>query len=312
MSRQQPETEADLQGFVGDRVPESLHLDYKRSDALRKTDKDRRELAKDVAAFATAEGGMLVYGIAENPDSHEAESLDGGADPTVISKEWVEQVVDSNVSPRIDGIRITAIELTSTSAGRYAYVIHVPASDRAPHMVDNRYYMRQNFQSVAMEDYQVRDVLFRRRAPRLELLPFVTKVGEDFSLKFRVRNSGLVAAENLYLELEFARSHISPPAWTLLDRPPSVFWRRPSARGRTTDILCYIQSDAPAARNQPEPKRLPALIYPGVEVELEELSVLVQPYADPSAVITARLHARDMPVVEKRFTVQWVFASSML
>ncbi|GEM_PF-2156294 len=310
MSRQQPETEADLQGFVSDRVPESIHLDYKRSDALKKTDRDRRELSKDVAALATAEGGMLVYGIAENSDTHEADVLDSGADPA-ISKEWIEQVIDSGVSPRVEGIRITAIELITTSPGRYAYVIQVPASDRAPHMVDNRYYMRQNFQSVAMEDYQVRDVLFRRRAPRLELLPFVTKLGEDFALKFRVRNSGLVAAENLYLEVEFVRNLISPRAWTPFDRPPSVFWRQPSAKGRTTDILCYIQTDAPAGRNQPEPKRLPALIYPGVEVELEELSILVQPYADPSAVINARLHARDMPVVEKRLTVQWVFTASV-
>lgn len=311
MSRQQPETEADLQAFVTDRVPESLHLDYKRSDALKKTDPARRELAKDAAAFATAEGGMLVYAIAENPDTHEAERLDAGIDPTVISKEWIEQVIDSNVSPRIEGIRIAAIELMTSAPGRYAYVVHVPASDRAPHMVDNRYYMRQNFQSVAMEDYQVRDVLFRRRAARLELLPFVTKAGENSALKFRVRNIGLVAAENLYLEVEFVRSLISPPAWLVLDRPPSVFWRQPSARGRTTDILCYIQTDAPAARGEPEPKRLPALIYPGVEVELEELSILLRPDADLSAVINARLHARDMPVVEKRLTAQWVFTASM-
>src|SRR5687767_4577739 len=54
-------TEADLQQLIDNDVQESLHLDYKRSAALGRTDPCRNELSKDVAAFANSDGGMIVY-----------------------------------------------------------------------------------------------------------------------------------------------------------------------------------------------------------------------------------------------------------
>lgn len=314
MSRTDPDTEADLQTFVDDKVQESSRLDYKESLALKKADKEKREIGKDVAALATAEGGMLIYGIAENPVTHEAERIDGGSDPKGISKEWLEQVIDSNVSPRIEGLRITSIELTTSSPGMFAYVVHIPSSDRAPHMAsDHRYYMRQNFQSVPMEDYQVRDVFFRRRAPRIELHPFVKKLHDHLRLGFRVRNIGLVAAQQLYMEVEFVKSHISPASWSVSSIPPILSWLPPPlGQGRTTDILQYVQSDAPGIAGGPVPRRLPPLIYPGLDLELEGLGVAIREDADPAQVIQVRLHARDMPVVQRTITVEWVIAKASI
>jgi hypothetical protein len=53
--------------------------------------------------------------------------------------------------------------------GSHAYVIDIPAAiARAPHQAsDNKYYKRQNFQSVPMEDYEIRDVFRRARTPDL-------------------------------------------------------------------------------------------------------------------------------------------------
>jgi hypothetical protein len=157
-------TEVDLQQLIVDDVTESLTLDYKRIDALKKADREKKEISKDVAAFANSAGGVIVYGVIEK--GHLPEALDSGVDPAEISREWLENVIQSTIQRKIEGIRINQIPLTSTSPGNVAYVVHIPASERAPHMsTDNRYYKRYNFQSVPMEDYEVRDVANRRTAP---------------------------------------------------------------------------------------------------------------------------------------------------
>src|SRR5262249_53200340 len=69
--------------------------------------------------------------------------------------------------------------------GRHAYVLTIPqASGRAPHQApDKKYYKRQNFQSVPMEDYEIRDALRRATTPELYVeLSFAT--GERTSVEF--------------------------------------------------------------------------------------------------------------------------------
>jgi len=57
------ESVADLEQLIRDAVPESLTLEYKRSDALSKENGKVNELCKDVSAFANSLGGLLIYGI---------------------------------------------------------------------------------------------------------------------------------------------------------------------------------------------------------------------------------------------------------
>jgi Schlafen, AlbA_2 len=158
------ETVADLQRLISEEIKESLTLDYKASPALGKADKQRDELCKDVTAFANSAGGQIVYGMVE--DKHVPTKVDEGADPS-ITKEWLEQVIDSRVQPRIEGLIITPIQLGK----RLGFVLTIPqATSRAPHQSpDKRYYKRQNFQSVAMEDYEVRDALRRATTPDLDV-----------------------------------------------------------------------------------------------------------------------------------------------
>jgi predicted HTH transcriptional regulator len=86
------ETRADLERLVAEGITESLTLDYKASPSLGKADKQRDELCKDVTAFANSAGGQIVYGMVD--DKQVPVRLDDGADPS-ITKEWVEQVIDS-------------------------------------------------------------------------------------------------------------------------------------------------------------------------------------------------------------------------
>ena len=106
---------------------------------------------------------------------------------SAITKEWVEQVIDSRVQPRIEGLIIKPINL----AKGLGFVLTIPqATARAPHQApDKRYYKRQNFQSVPMEDYEVRDALRRSTTPDLHVnlsfalgnAPIIFRSGEEMS-----------------------------------------------------------------------------------------------------------------------------------
>ncbi len=151
-----PSKMAHIDGLIAAQTQESLHLDYKDSRAI---DKNKRlEISKDVSAFANSAGGVIIYGVREK--GHLPLAKDAGVDDTQYSREWLEQVINSNISPRIHGVRVVPI---SVSQGRSLYVVGVPESYRGPHQAaDKKYYKRFNFQSVAMEDYEIRDVRNRQ------------------------------------------------------------------------------------------------------------------------------------------------------
>jgi len=141
---------------------ESLTLEYKASAALKNSDKEKNDLAKDVSALANSAGGILVYGMLEK-DKHVPTAIDVGVDRNAITKEWLESVIKGHIQPAVGDLIIKQIELTSKGADKVAYAIEIPqATSRAPHQAnDHRYYKRSNFESKPMEDYEVRDAMRR-------------------------------------------------------------------------------------------------------------------------------------------------------
>ena len=175
--------EEDLLRLVSQQANEAIDLDFKACAALdistsKARDKSNSDLSKDVSAFANSVGGTLVYGIVEK--NHVAGGIDTGYDANVITKEWIEQVINSNIQPRVPGLRINPVQLSTTSAGKVAYVIYVPQGTTAHQASDKRYYKRFNFQSVPMEDYEIRDVMHRVRAPKLGIEVAIDRQTEGF------------------------------------------------------------------------------------------------------------------------------------
>lgn len=184
--------EDDLLDLIRLGIQEGLELDYKQCDALQKSDGKKNEISKDVSSFANSAGGVIVYGMKEN--KHTPTSIDIGYNPVEISKEWLEQVINSRIHRRIDGVRVNQISLPKTSPGNVVYVVTIPASSRAPHQAaDKRFYKRFNFESVAIEEYEIRDVSNRSTAPDL-----------DIELRFGIGESQATLEENgdRYSDLE--------------------------------------------------------------------------------------------------------------
>lgn len=164
-------TETELILMIQSKVEENLHLDYKGAGSLASTDGKKKEIAKDISAFANSDGGIVIYGIKEFDDAqhrHLPERLDP-IDRYNISKEWLEQVINSNIQPKIENLTINPITLSS-AINHVAYVVRVPKSNTAHQASDKKYYKRYNFESVAMEDYEIKDIINRQSSPQLSLV----------------------------------------------------------------------------------------------------------------------------------------------
>jgi hypothetical protein len=190
-------------------VQESLTVEYKAADALGKSDGKKKEITKDVSAFANSAGGVIFYGVKEYDDPskrHLPETIDP-VDQASFSKEWLEQVIN-NIRPRINGLIIHSVPINS-GANQVVCVVEVPQGTTAHQAKDYKYYKRFNFQSVPMEDYEVRDVMGRKQHPQIDLefevelsrhsythgIGTKTIVKDEVHLKARARNSGLVYAQ---------------------------------------------------------------------------------------------------------------------
>ena len=124
-----------IEGLIRGKIQESLYLDYKRSEALENTEYCKKEISKDVSAFANSDGGKIIYGVSEK--GHIPIEIDNGQ-PVKGKREWLEQVIKSNIQPRILGVRIYQIDLQS-NPDRAIFVVEIPRGFTAHQAKNKRY-----------------------------------------------------------------------------------------------------------------------------------------------------------------------------
>ncbi len=192
-------TEVKLQNLITGEIEESLTLEYKSAEALDRSDYKKKEITKDVSAMANAAGGLVIYGISEfgELDKRHLPERIVPVDRTKFPREWVEQIINA-IRPRIDGIIIHSVNLNS-GENDVVYIVEIPQSSTAHQASDHRYYKRFNFQSVPMEDYEVRDVMFREQTPDI-VLNFLVEITSSenqtfYNLIIQARNFGSTFAQ---------------------------------------------------------------------------------------------------------------------
>lgn len=194
----------DVKFLIANEIEENVHLDYKAAGSLTKEPKKKEEIAKDVSAFANSDGGIIVYGIEEK--EHKAANL-SYIDGNVYTKEWLEQVIQDNIQRRIDDLIIFPIR-DNGDISKTIYIVKIPRSDNAPHMsADKCYYKRYNFRSVKMEEYEVRDTLYRIKNPQLCIIGASLEKEEsrdgdttvEYTFKAWIRNTGNVISKDYKL-----------------------------------------------------------------------------------------------------------------
>ena len=166
-------TLADIQRLIDDGVVENTSLEYKAGIDLNGKKDWRRELAKDVSAMANANGGTIIFGLCEVKEEGKP-ALPGKITPldsTVMSKERLEQVIYSNISPKIDGIEIVSLVVDASKPKEVVYIVNIPQGTTAhQNTISRKYYKRRNTTIDAMEDYEIRDIMNRSSFPNIELV----------------------------------------------------------------------------------------------------------------------------------------------
>lgn len=163
-----------LEEYISNQIEENLNLDYKAAGSLQRNDKKTNEISKDVSAFANSDGGIIIYGIKEDSiNKHLPESIDP-INRQEISKEWLEQVIQSRIRPKVEDIEIYPITIDN-STDLVVYVVEIQQSNTAHQANDRKYYKRYNFSSEPMYDYEIRDIFNRTRYPKIDLEFWILK-----------------------------------------------------------------------------------------------------------------------------------------
>lgn len=182
-----------IQSLIDNGIEESINIDFKASGALSKDEMKKKEISKDVSAFANSNGGIIVYGLTEK--NHKADSF-SFIDGDIYSKEWLEQVISTTIQRNIEGLKIFPIR-NNGNIKESIYVVQIPESLNAPHInKDKKFYRRYDFQSVVMEEYEIRNLYGRKSKSDLKIseytISYKKKVDdkERFECVVAIRNFG--------------------------------------------------------------------------------------------------------------------------
>lgn len=196
---------AYLESLIYKKIEESSNLDYKAPDALSRADAKKAEITKDVSAFANSAGGKIIYGIREYSDDarkHLPEKIDP-VNQAEYSKEWLDQII-SQIQPPIDGVKIIPIHV-GPNASDFCFLVEIPQSGTAHQAKDLRYYKRRNFKSDPMEDYEIRDIMNRRKIPDVQAKVRITENNKNkyLSVRFENKSNILVRHFSAVLKIPF-------------------------------------------------------------------------------------------------------------
>lgn len=270
--------QADIESLINLEVEESIHLDFKASGSLQKSDGKKTEIGKDVSAFANSDGGVIVYGITEaDHKASEMSFIDGDE----FTKEWLEQIINSKIQRRVPNILIFPIRFEN-DIKRSVYVVKIPRSNLAPHQnADKRFYKRYNFESVAMEEYEVRDASNRKQSTELEIDDILFQARSssnsggklryiDYYLSFQIRNIGNTIENNYKLEVHLPKN--------MLSRDYGTDFEKYRARDENNMTVFSIANTSPIYQEevatiasttvQIKSNHLPLLQSPGVKLKL--------------------------------------------
>ena len=163
----------DVQKLIDESVKESHSLEYKDGRLFEDDAVDaNHEVVAQISGFANSGGGVLMVGVQEDKKTHTATKVTGKLKP--IEMQWIADVLANGIEPSVDpaGYLLRSFPDPEES-DRTCYVLYVPQSPRAPHMViskgrrEGRYWCRGHAGIQWMPDWQVRDVMGHRQRPDL-------------------------------------------------------------------------------------------------------------------------------------------------
>ncbi len=125
-------TEADLHELASHNSFGLNKLDFKPALPGRSRS-DEREFLYDIASFANAAGGELIYGIENDGESWKLAGL--RINDVQMEKKRLERLIIDGIEPVIQGLRVQDVALADS---RYAFVIRIPQGWAGPYWAKHR------------------------------------------------------------------------------------------------------------------------------------------------------------------------------
>ncbi|MGC4091367.1 MAG: ATP-binding protein [Polyangiaceae bacterium] len=187
--------QADVARLRDAQVHETTTLDYKIELKLQKGD-DRKELARDIAAFANAAGGDLIIGVeeargADGKSLGYPESFPGFDCPNFDDfKLSVEAVLKEYVTPRVSGVAFHRVD----GFPKPVVIVRIPKSWNGPHMAaapgQSYFYTRNSAGKLPLDVQQIRAAFL------------LSEHREEAIRRFRDERVGRVVAGELPIRLK--------------------------------------------------------------------------------------------------------------
>jgi len=170
-------TKADIDELILDQREESKTLEFKRE--LNFNDSAKRELACDIASFANASGGDLLFGVDEQRDA-EGKRLGYAGKANGIScqnfdelRQRLENFLRDAIEPPIPGLAFQ--EVAGFEDGSVV-IVRIPESWIAPHLVKYgnkpQFYARNTGGKFALDSHEIRAAFLANDGRAKQLLDF--------------------------------------------------------------------------------------------------------------------------------------------
>ncbi|SDO89264.1 Putative DNA-binding domain-containing protein [Filomicrobium insigne] len=176
-------TAEDVSWLISAEIAESQSIEYKRELAGERNTPDSWELGsgkinrpaitaivKELVAFANAQGGTVILGIAESEEKPPRASLVSPIRDVIELAERLKRTCRDNIEPSVFGLEVVGIPTENTGSG--VVVLKIPESPYGPHRsrCDKECYIRRNDDSMpmTMDEIQRRTLELSQRFDRIE------------------------------------------------------------------------------------------------------------------------------------------------
>ncbi|MCV7576762.1 ATP-binding protein [Micrococcus luteus] len=181
-----------LEAAVREKLEEDEQLDWKVQLPFAGEPKGpeleakTRELAKDVAAMANGDGGVIIYGVQEHRSDTPMAIVSVG-EVSESQEQQIRRAVLAHTYPPVSGVQFEHVRWDD---GRQVMALHVPASPEAPHLIrpprdksDQGWFQapwRSGSHTAAMTERQIEEAYRRREQRRHEQRANVSERFNDF------------------------------------------------------------------------------------------------------------------------------------
>ena len=160
----------DIDALLQNKIPESDILDYKQQFP------DENDLLKHISAFANTRGGVMIFGITESGRGGYPIQIDG-IDSSAINKERIEQLILSNIVPRLH-VKLRAVQHPDTD--KSVFLIQIPYSQYRPHFSNRtkKFYKRFQFEAAEMTEQEISDAYKKRFSTLADVENYIEKLNK--------------------------------------------------------------------------------------------------------------------------------------